>query len=148
MVVHPILARYRERNRCASCHQIVAVLRDKQEISIKDITTHIINNAGCTVVRVLTNFTVAACDRLSLVVMVFGNHIQSDRNNTKNILTKQNQSIKLVCLSVCLSRLSYRLQHKSRVHLGKTHIASVLLQSRQADRYSDRNRWHQSYLAN
>ena len=90
MVVYPVLARYRERNRCASRNQIVAVLGNKQKIPIKDISTHIIDNAGCSVVRVLAGLTVAACDRLSLAVMVFRNHVQGNRNNAKNILTEFN----------------------------------------------------------
>lgn len=102
MVIYPILARYRERNRCALCHQIVAILGNKQIISIKDITTHIIYNAGCPIVRVLASFTVAACDRLSLTVMVFRNHIQRNRNKTKNILTKDNQAINSSVVKIVL----------------------------------------------
>lgn len=56
------------------------------------------------------------------------NLTQRQINYSKNILTKQNQAIKLVCLSC-------RLRHKSRGHHDKIHIASALLQFQQADRF-------------
>ena len=143
MIIDPVFSRNRKCNRRTSCQKICPILRHKQVITVKDIILYIIHNARSPIIRVLSRFTFATCDRLTHTVAIFSNIFKRNNCIAKHILQELNQCSALLCSALLCSallcsallcsallcsKLCCRFRQMSRVCLGNTRTAFAVLQ--------------------